>query len=155
MVPTVNEDSAAPRADLKVSDALAEVDRLRTALKKIARYTDHNANFEYISVALQAIAREALARGHGQSNETEAERLREYHGLSSLHLFVDDGSPAWRVFGNRRDPQGVQASVEEGRGETISGALRSLNERLIAGVFNRAPWNEIGHEAVNASEEKP
>lgn len=69
-----------------------------------------------------------------------AAQVRNRHRLSSLHIFSDDCWPMWRVFGARRDAKGAQASVEEGRGETISAALRNLDERLTAGVFVRKPW---------------
>lgn len=39
----------------------SEIERLDGALRRIARYTDKNAKFEYICVAMQTIARNALS----------------------------------------------------------------------------------------------
>lgn len=74
--------------------------------------------------------------------EDIASEVKRRHRLTSLHIFSDDCWPMWRVFGSRRDAKGIHASVEEGRGDTIAAALRSLDERLTAGVFNRTPWEE-------------
>jgi hypothetical protein len=71
--------------------------------------------------------------------EQLAAEIQVRHKLSSLHIFAESG--AWRVFGAREQPGNFQASVEEGRGIDIASAIKNLEERLIAGPLNRAPWN--------------
>lgn len=72
------------------------------------------------------------------TNEQMAQEIRDRHSLSSLHLFQSDiPGLAWRVYANRLDPKGFQASKESGGGMTIREALETLDARLIAGPIDR------------------
>ena len=72
------------------------------------------------------------------SDEKMAQDIRDRHGLSSLHLFQSDiPGLAWRVYANRVDPKGYQASKESGGGMTIRAALETLDERLTAGPIGK------------------
>lgn len=76
----------------------------------------------------------------GYTPEQLAADVQARHGLRSLHIFAQ--GPNWRVFGSR-GTAAFQASVEEGRGADIAGALRNLDERLIAGPINRGELPEF------------
>ena len=72
--------------------------------------------------------------------EQLSDEIRQRHNIRSLHIFARE--EGWRVFAARGDAK-FQASVEEGRGDTIHAALTNLNERLVAGPINRGelpPW---------------
>lgn len=72
------------------------------------------------------------------TDEQLAQDIRDRHGLSSLHLFQSDiPGLAWRVYANRVDPKGYQASKESGGGMTIRAALESLDARLVAGPIDK------------------
>jgi len=74
--------------------------------------------------------------------EQYAADIQRRHNIRSLHIFARDKT--WRVFASRGDEK-FQASVEEGRGADIAGALRNLDDRLTAGPINRGdlpPWLE-------------
>lgn len=69
-----------------------------------------------------------------ESPEPLAAEIKERHGLTSFHIFDQEGS--WRVFGFRKDTKGYQASVENGSGPNIVDALNNLDARLIEGPIH-------------------
>ena len=72
--------------------------------------------------------------------EPIAAAVMDEHGLTGLHLFVQPAaSPHWRVFGFRAHAKGYQASIENGEGKTILGALANLSDRLHEGPIHRPP----------------
>lgn len=66
--------------------------------------------------------------------EVFAAEIQERHKIRSLHIFAQGLD--WRVFA-ARGYMAFQASVEEGRGESIYAALDNLDKRLKAGPINR------------------
>lgn len=62
--------------------------------------------------------------------------IKARHKLTGFHIFDQDGG--WRIFANRRDPKGYQASVEQGFGKSITAALNDLDENLRLGPIAAA-----------------
>ena len=70
------------------------------------------------------------------SADRKAGVIMARHKLTSLHIFTADAG--WRVFGFRKDAVGYEASVENGRGNTIENALAHLDRRLGEGPIHKA-----------------
>lgn len=72
------------------------------------------------------------------TNEQQAAAICVKHDVSQMHIFkhVD----MWRVFASRKNARGIQASVEEGRGADISGALSNLDARMSGHQINKIPF---------------
>lgn len=73
--------------------------------------------------------------------EDQVTEVRKRHRLSGIHLFENDAL-GWTAFGSRREPTGIEASVESGRGDTIANAVKSLDVRLTAGPIHK-PHDEF------------
>lgn len=70
--------------------------------------------------------------------EHYAANIEATHALSSMHIFKQ--GDMWRVFGSRKLPTGVQASVEEGRGADIYACLENLDARLSGDQIHKVPF---------------
>ena len=69
------------------------------------------------------------------SADRKAGVIMARHKLTSLHIFTAE--VGWRVFGFRKDVQDFEASVENGRGNTIEKALAHLDRRLVEGPIHK------------------